>query len=405
MFWQKEGLSGRIALTIALFLIGALHTMIFTIFQIPENFLMGKELPLFGLTCKVLFYASALGIGISHQSLCHRFGLRKTLYFGLLCNFVGLAILLLNQSISNGEGLIPLILLDMLFFGMALTSVINALVTYIVIEYPKKVGLGIVALFAFFNLGDMLAPLVIDISHVLEGSFFVYYLLMVLLGCSIWFIHVRFFDPPLQRARVQMKKGSVIWRLLHYRLGLFVLAIICYGLAETTFNIWGHVQVKTLFGELMANEAISFFWLFLILGQIFLLIPLYFIPAQKIFYFLALIVMSAAFYFPLQNTLFGLIVWLAIAGFGSSAVFPILLSQMEKEILPFAQGHQILPYIEKSISLMNAGYILGIGIIDFWVELVGSTPYFSLVTHFHFAIAFMAVTTLISMFLSHTKSR
>lgn len=391
--------------TVTLFLIGTLHTMIFTIFQIPENFLIGRDSTTLAVICKAILYIFAVGACLGHQYFCHRFGLRKTLYLGLLCNLIGFALFVFNQLSSEGEGIIPLILLNMVIFGIAISSVINALVTYIIIEFPKKVGLAIVALFAFFNLGAMLAPILITLFPMGAMRNGVYLLLIILLMISIWFIHGFFFDPPISSEKIQMREGSAIWKALHYRLALFIIAIISYGLAETIFNLWGYVKIKETLGLQMANEANPVFWMFSIIGQLFLLLPLYFFSPKRIFYLLIAIVMTASFYLPLQETLSGYIFWLAVAGFGCSAVFPILLSQMEKEILPFATGSRILPYIEKSISLMVAGYFTGIGIIDLWIEILGENPYFSSLAHFHFAAAFIGVTGLIALFLNITESK
>lgn len=387
--------SVRSIITIGLFLIGSLHTMIFAIFQIPENFLMGRDSMLLTFTCKVVLYVFAIGTSLAHQLLCRKLGLRKALYFGLLCNFFGVSTLFVNQF-QGMVGIIPLIFLDMVFFGMALTSVINALVTYIIIEFPKRVGIAVVILFAFFNLGAMLAPV---FQHI--GTEKMYVILAVLLILSIWFVHTFFFDAPVSK-QPHLKKGSLIWKQLHYRLLLFVIAIIAYSLTETTFNLWTYIDLQSLFGTKVADDTIPFFWMFLIIGQVVLLIPLYFFPAKRVFYFLVLVIMTAAFTLPIQENLIGIIGWLAVAGFGCSAVFPILLSQMEKEMLPFARGKKILPYIEKSISLMFAGYFTGVGIIDLWVLALGKDPILTTASHFHLAAVYIGITGTIALFLDIT---
>lgn len=398
MFWRGESVSHRMVLTLGLFLIGSLHTLIFATFQIPKNFLMGYDDPYFGFFCKLTLYLFAIITSFVHQRACRNFGLRKVLYFGLLCNFFGLATMLVNQQLSS-PGLIFLIILDMMVFGMALTSVINALVTYITIEFPKNVGMAVVALFAFFNVGPMVAPLLIDSFQAYGTSWAFFTLLMFLLALSLWFVHVTFFDPPISPDRIHLKKESLLWKELHYRLALFVLAVIAYGFTETSFDLWGYIKIDKLFGPQIADETISFFWLFLIVGQVFLLIPLYFISAKKVFYFLVALVIGSALFFPAQEKLGGLITFLAVAGFGCSAVFPILLSQMEKELMPLAQGAALMPYIEKSISLMIAGYFLGVGAVDLWVELLGKAPLFSMQIHFYVAATMIGLTTLISIFL------
>lgn len=405
MFWQGESLIHRLILTLGLFLIGTLHTMIFAIFQIPKNFLMGHESFQLSLVCKLILYFFAIIMSFSHQFLCRTFGLRRTLYFGLLCNFFGVATLLFNEFISSGNGLISLIILDMMFFGMALTSVINGLVTYIILEFPNKVGIGIVALFAFFNVGSMSAPLFMEFFQSYEIPKILNLCLMALIFLSIWFIHVYFFNPPVSPEKIHLRHGGIIWKELHYRLALFVFAIIAYGYTETTFNLWGYIQIKNIFQNPIADETMPFFWMFLILGQISLLIPLYFLPSKRVFYFLVIIVAAASFFFPIQEKLGGFIAWLMAAGFGCSAVFPILLSQMEREILPFAQGSAAYPYIEKSISLMIAGYIFGVGIVDLWAQLLGGHPYFSISAHFHMAAFAILTTGVVSLFLDMTAPK
>lgn len=142
----------RIVMALGLFLIASLHTLIFAIYQIPENFLLGHNAVLY----KSILYATAVGASVGNPFLCRRIGLKKMLYYGLVFNGLGVATLWLNgfQPHRGWE------ILSMLLFGVSLTSVINSLVTYIVLEFPKKVGLAIVALFIFLNGGVMLGPLV-----------------------------------------------------------------------------------------------------------------------------------------------------------------------------------------------------------------------------------------------------
>jgi hypothetical protein len=404
MVLRGKVFSIRFLITLSLFLIGSLHTLIFAISQLPENFLLGQHSHALTIACKIILYTCAVGVAFFHQTLCSKFGLRKTLYLGLLCNLFGLIILLLNQFLDS-KGIFFLIILDMVFFGLAITSVINALVTYIIIEFPKKVGIGIVTLFAFLNLGAMLAPVMLEFFQRLGLAGYVFPFLIALLLFSLWFVHTYFFEPPMPPHMVYLKKGDVLWKELHYRLGLYVIAIIAYGLTESTFNLWGYERIQEVLGSSVANETISIFWLFLIIGQISLLFPLYFFPAKRVFYCLVLLIMSAGYYFSFQNTLFGFISGLAAAGFGCSAVFPILLSMMEKEILPFAHGTHLLFYIEKVIAVMIGGYFFGVGIIDLCVVVFGDSPLYSIPAHFKLVTLFMAIAGLIAFFLNRTAPK
>src|SRR3990167_2936023 len=347
MFWSRKQVSYRAYLTLSLFLIGCLHTLIFAVFQIPGNFLLGSGAEDLILDCKLVLYACAIGTALAHQYFCRIFGLRRVLYWGLLFNFFGLMILWFNQ-ISPVNGFIPLIFLDMILFGIAITSVICALITYMVLEYPKKIGVGITALFISFNAGSMLAPVMLDIFNYFSIKMAMYPFLIALLVFAIWFVHAYFFDPPVPAHIERLRKGTLLWKELHYSLGLFAIAVVAFGLTETTFYIWGLLQVKAVLGPQIANEIISVFWLFVIFGQIFLLVPLYFFAARRVFYFLIGLSIGALINFPVQTTLPGIIFGLAIGGLGCSAMVPILLSMIEREVLHFSFRHRVLPYIERS---------------------------------------------------------
>ena len=404
MFWSRRLASYRFLLTMSLFLIGCLHTMIFAFFQIPGNFLLGSGAEDLILDCKLVLYACAIGTALSHQALCRIFGLRKVLYLGLLFNLFGLAILWFNQ-VSPVKGFVPLIFLDMIFFGISITSVICALITYIILEYPKKLGVGITALFIFFNAGSMLAPVLLDIFNYFSAKTAMYPFLIALLIFAIWFVHAYFFDPQVPAHIERLRKGTLLWRELHYRLGLFAVAVIAFGLTETTFQAWGLLQIKATLGPQIATEIISVFWLFVILGQIFLLVPLYFFAARRVFYFLIALSVGALINLPVQTTLPGIIFGLAIAGLGCSAMVPILLSMIEREVLHFSFKHRVLPYIEGAASVVIAAYFIGVGVIDFWVEWVKESPLLSIPAHFHLAIYFIGATGVVVLYLNLTSPK
>lgn len=388
-------LTDRIVMALGLFLIASLHTLIFAIYQIPENFLLGHNAVLY----KSILYATAVGASVGNPFLCRRIGLKKMLHYGLVFNGLGVATLWLNGFQPHGSWEI----LSMLLFGISLTSVINSLVTYIVLEFPKKVGLAVVALFIFLNGGVMLGPLVFGAFQSFHQPTWIFPFLIALLLLSLWFVQTYFFDPSFPAHLAQVKRGTLLWKELHYRLALYVIAIVAYGLTESTFSLWGYVNIKDLLGGQTANEIISFFWLFLIFGQIFLLLPLYFLPAKGVFSVLVLVVMGAGYFFAEQTTRFGLISGLAAAGFGCSAVFPLVLSMMEKEIATLTKGRTVLLYIEMAISLMIAGYVLGVGISDLWVELFGQHPLLPLSLHFQLAALYIGLTGLIVLFLTYKK--
>lgn len=394
-------MSSRFLVTVGLFLTGGLHTMIFSIFQIPGNFLLGNHSDDLLFACKVVLYLCAITVSLNHQIICRKLGLRRSLYVGLVFNVLGISSLWFCQALDLKGFFWPF--LGVFFFGISLTSVINPLITYIVLEFPKRIGAGITGLFAVFNAGVMSGPLVLDAFRKIFHELTIYPFLILILFISIWFIHQFFFDPPYPKHLEPLRKESKIWSELHYRLGLFVIAIICYGLTETTFSLWGVVEMRDLLGPTIGDALVAIFWLFMVIGQLLLLIPLYLFPAKRIFYILIFIVMIALYRFPEHKNAEGFIADLAIAGIGCSAIFPILISMMEKELIPFAKGSKILPYIETATSVMVGGYFVGVGIVDLWVVKMGKEPWQP--SYFYIAMAFILATGLIGLFLNLTVSK
>lgn len=393
--------SQRFVITLSLFLIGALHTMIFAFFQFPGNFLLDTQNQN-AFLCKGILYGFAIGVSLIHQLVSRAIGLRKTLYIGLLFNFMGLTTLMLYHVLDAADSWL-LIILNMVFFGTALTSVINSLITYLIVEFPHQVGPWITALFAVFNGGVMLAPLLLELFRNLEREWMIYPFLMGLVLLAIWFVHVKFFDPPFPEHLIHLRKGTLIWKEMHYRLGLFLLAIIGYGITETTFSLWGFFHLKELFGQATAHETISVFWLFMIIGQLILLIPLYFYPGKRVFYLLIALVLGALFYFPLQTHLPALLIGLVLGGFGCSAIFPLLLSMVEQELTAFAEGADLLPYIETACSVLIAGYFIGVGAVDLWVEKIHADAGSAVLLYFHIAMVCIATTALSVFYLNRSS--
>jgi len=376
--------------------------MIFQIFQIPENFLLGHASETLELTCKFLFYGCAVITSLAHQPITRFLGLRKTLYLGLICNLIGLTLLMINQ-LFIGKGFIFLVLLDMVLFGIALTSVVNSLITYIILKSPKHVGAQITALFIFFCTGIMLAPILLSGLESYHLGHLIFFLLIALILLSIWLVHRFFFTVPFPTHLEKLRKGTLIWKELHYRLALFVFAIIAYGLTETTFNLWGFVKIRALLGIPIANDIVSLFWICMILGQTFLFFSFHFFPLRRLIYLFVLIIFCASLIFPLQTHLSGFIFSIIIAGFGCSAIFPSLLFMMEKEMLVVIPKPLFLPYIESGVSLMIAGYFTGIATIDIMVYLLGGNPSVNTSFHFHIITACMTVVAVTVIYLNLTR--
>jgi hypothetical protein len=383
---------------IGILMVGCLHTLIFTTFQLPGNFLFDLHGPELAVYARMLFYFCAVATSLCHQAICRAIGLRKSLQIGLFLNTIGLLILLFHHQMSGPLSTV-LLWINMVLLGVSLTSVINALVTYTILRFPNKTTPAITLLFATFNGGVLLAPIMLNLFQRHSSETYAYLLLIFGMLLSMGYVHFLFTDPLFPKHLSHLRKGTFIWKELHYRLALFLIAIILYSLVETTFSLIGHEQIASLFNPLVANDTISFLWLFMIIGQALLLLPLYFYPAVRIFYGLVVLVVIAAILFPLQQHLTGLSACLILAGFGCSAMFPILLSMMEKEFLCLVEPAHLLPYIETGVSLMVAGYFLGIGLIDLSSELKISLSFSD---YFHLAALWIFCSGLAALYLNLT---
>ena len=64
MDWFSKISREKLILTVGLFVIGTIHTRIFGIFQISENFLMGRTSLKLAFVCKVILYGCAVMVSL-----------------------------------------------------------------------------------------------------------------------------------------------------------------------------------------------------------------------------------------------------------------------------------------------------------------------------------------------------
>ena len=296
--------------------------------------------------------------------------------------------------------------IGMFFLGAAFSSVFIGLVTYLIIETPRHLSISVTILFAFMNLGAMLSAFFLDLFNTwLSGRLFLI-TMEVLILLSIVYILVFFFEPKFPKHLKNLKKSTSLWREMHYRLILFIIVIILYGICENTYNLWGDKFLHFFLTPHVANDTISIFWLFMIIGQILTLIPLYFTSARNVFYFLIFLMIISLFTFPFQTKLPGFIAMLALGGCACSACFPILLSLMEDEfkaIEKTSTSHiRILPYLESGLAWLIIGYIIGTGIVTMKIQFDQNPTMSTVSSNFFLAILYAVIILIITYYLSIT---
>lgn len=353
-------------LTVSLFLIGLLQTMIFGFFQIADH-LFGLEYESRIIPLNVLFYSVMMVTAVFHPFIMRRFSLKFALIAGLVSDLLGISLLWINEGAG---GSFILIVFAFVLAAISIVSVINCIVTYLVIEFPKSLSMAMIALFLFANMGVLTITLIY--TFLMDHGFYPIFcgVAVSLLLLAIYFVYAKFFNPIVPAHLAHMRRTSLIWKEFHYRIGLFILMMLFYGIVETLFSVWGGVYLLKFVTESQAQQAIISFWVCMVLGQILLLVPIYFFSARKIFSLLIIFTIGVIFFLENQMHAGGLMTGYIGAGLGCAIIFPSLLAFFEKEVLVSCSLSKIqspIAFVETGISLMVGGYLAGIGIVSIFV--------------------------------------
>lgn len=391
----------KLIVTIFLFFIGALHTMIFSFFQFPGTF-VADDLAQDPIASKFVLYFFSISVSCFHQPIVKKIGLKKTLMIGLIGDCLGLFMLYVQHFHDPSTRYVTLYLATALL-GAANLSVINSLITYVILEYPAKTIAAITALFASLNLGIMSTPLILKMVDIRGIEWHFFFFLIALLFGALLAVRFFFFEPIFDKSLEHLRSGSLLWREMHKRLALYVLAIVFYAWIESTFSLWGSVHLFEHLPRLVAESASSVFWIFMIVGQLAFLVPLYYFQPHKFFYFLVFLMLIGLMYIPNQVELWRISAGLAMGGIACAVVFPIFLSLIEMEIIQaslISHHSHYLPLVDTAVSFLMAGYMLGASAIDLWISISPETPS---APFFHFAVIVLFFVTGLMFYLNRTR--
>jgi hypothetical protein len=386
-----------------LFLICTLHTMIYNFFQIPYTF-MKIQVETRTIPLNVFLYSVTLITALLYPTIVRYFTLKFALMASLLCNAIGLLCIWISESLGESY---PLIVVSFFFIAIASVSVFNCLVSYIVIEFPKSLTVAIVGLFIFSNLGFLIQSVMFDYLQVDGFSTIFCIIAIFFLLLSIIFISRKFFNITFPKHLVHLRRGDLIWKEMHYRLALFVLVMLCYGVVETIFAIWSFDYLALFLNSVDVDLATTLFWCFMVIGLIVLLPPIYFYSARKIFSVLIVFMIGVTFFIAQQTNSVQLMAGYIAAGFGCSIIVSVLIGFFEEEVISACSLSKIpshLPFTEIGISLMIGGYFTGVGIMTLFVLKLEQMPQNHGVTIFHWAMFLLAVIGLISTYLNWSSA-
>ncbi len=373
--WLQRFFSHRSRMMLSLFIISTIHMVAFGMAQYPSGFFITNISHKMHLSLMALLDVSVIIMALYNQKLTRKFGVKKVLLGGLGFYFLGLVLFFISQF-SSGSIVFAsfFLILGMIVCGIAFSTAFIALVTYLVLGSPKSLEMSITALFAFVNIGAMLSPLVMHYLTSWDAQTFFLIFVESLILFSIIFIYEYFVDPSFPAHLQKFRRPTLIWRELHYRFFLFVVMIMLYSICESTLNVWGAKFLGFFLHPGTVSWMVAIFWLFLIIGQFLMLIPLYFFATRGVFFFLLFLLVLVLISLPVQTEWVGFVSRLALGGVACSAVSPILISMLEEELREVQHTSyfhlRILPYFEMGIAWIIMGYFASNGMIALASEMI-----------------------------------
>jgi|GEM_PF-5953612 hypothetical protein len=350
--------------------VATLHGLIFATAQDVERFVSSDMAALFKMHkhwLTLALYFSATLTALLNQWWSRIWGIKKILLTGLTANFIGLAFFYLCNLFAPGSWIsYATIFCGMILLGSAIASIATVLATYVVIEFPKYLALGLILLYSCLDVGIMVAMPLLQYFSKASTSGFYLITLAVLMGCLMLILRKHFKAPEVPRQLDVLRQGSLLWKELRHRMGFFIVGMVFYGMIEYTFNIMGFRFLKDTISAQVAGSSVFFFWLALTLGQIALGVPAFWIRPANVLKILPLFILLALILIPFQTDPSSFLLVFIIGGIGCSAVFPLLISMIQLDLLYIdRQEHttKIIPYVEAACGYMVASYSFGIGLI------------------------------------------
>ena len=223
---------------------------------------------------------------------------------------------------------------------------------------------------------------------------------------SIGFVFAKFFNPLVPKHLARLRRGSLIWKEFHYRMALFIFAMLFYGMIETVYSSWGGLYLLNFMNAKQTGFCVTYFWIAMVVGQLALLVPIYYFSARKIFSLLLLYSIAVSLFLERQTGVHYLMACYFAAGLGSSIIFPMLLAFFEREVMHTCALSRIespIAFIETGISLMVGGYLVGVGVVSVYMYKLGSEPVLFTSVAYHKVILFLVGIGLISTYLNWTS--
>jgi len=322
-------------------------------------------------------------------SLTHRIGARAVFQCGLVANLLAMLLLLASQFVAGNHLLAyAALLVATTSMGLAFGLTVPTINTFAAEFFPSKSDRAILALNTLLGLGTALAPAFVAVFVGL-GIWWGLPILVAVLAAGL----LAFTVPLKLETRAAAAPSGGTAAAFPARFWIFAAAALLYGACETMNGNWASIYMS---GSLRADPAtaslaLTVFWGTVTGGRLlFAAIDRWF-PGRLAFIFLPFLI-TAAFvmtsFLPGHPPAAGVAAF-ALAGFGCSAMLPLIISFGQKQMAA----------ISSSVAGgLIAFYQIGYGIAAFGVGPLENLAGFKLDHIFGIAMlaaAALAVTTLI----------
>jgi MFS family permease len=308
---------------------------------------------------------TAIGSAVLGAGLARRLGAKRIFLIGLVANLASMSLLVLSRFVMRDPALAYVVLLVATgCLGVGFGFTVPTLNTFAAGFFPQKVDKAVLALNALLGSGTALAPILVA---VFVGLGF-WWGLPVLVGALILGLLLFSARLPLCPSAEGGTAGVTSGRTkFPFRFWVFAGFALLYGVCETMSGNWASLYMTKELGAsaTQASLALTVFWGMVTAGRILFAAIEKWFPERAAFQVLPLLVAAGfvilAFLRPTQP-LAGIPAF-ALAGFGCSALLPLVISFGQAELKTLAAS---------VAGGLIASYQIGYGIAAFGVGPLAS---------------------------------
>ena len=281
---------------------------------------------------------TAIASALLGAGLARRLGAKRIYLIGLVANLASMALLVLSRFVMSDHAVAYLVLLVATgCLGIGFGFTVPTLNTFAAAFFPQKVDKAVLALNALLGSGTALAPILVAVFVGLG----IWWGLPVLVGALILGLLMFSARLPLSPSAGADSTGVMSGRTrFPFRFWVFAGFALLYGVCETMNGNWASLYMTKELGAsaTQASLALTVFWGMVTAGRILFAVVEKWWPERAVFQVLPLLVAAGfvvlAFLQPTQP-LFGIPAF-ALAGFGCSALLPLVISFGQAELKTIA---------------------------------------------------------------------